>query len=239
MYFHCAILIHFRPFINLTIIGSSIAPRSVCLEASKNISSLVKAYKHLYGLRRVPVFLPYILMTAELAMIALDGEASEQSTPDTDASDNTGYLAELSPWYPFAERALAICEFFRQRRISKVQDLLQHQDADMRENKDNDDDSNEDDDSRGLTVLGSHVQTFFPTSDQDRTFAKRASRPASSLHKELAVSSLGTLNFPLQTNPLEKIIPGPTPGTDDAGDVDSNLREVLRAHGLMLAVTNT
>src|SRR3954470_12431333 len=51
MYFHCTLLIHFRPFLKLKITATSVSPRSICVEASENISALVQAYKSLYGLR--------------------------------------------------------------------------------------------------------------------------------------------------------------------------------------------
>lgn len=232
MYFHSAILVHFRPFINLSIVGSSVSPQSICLEASKNISSLVKSYKHLYGLRRVPLFLPYLIMTAELAIRANSREVATQSPSYSHSSDNISYLTELSLSYPFAKRALEICDFLRDRwafDAETTQRDQQIQDYSTREKHNNN--------RTGFMMPGNHIQTFFWPYDQDRTFEKWTSGPCSNEDISTYTIHAGVLGIPsflLQTNPLKKILPEPPRDTDSEDNREESLRNALKAHGLVL-----
>lgn len=166
-------------------------------------------------------------MTAELAVISLSQGESGGSNPGPYHNDNMDFLAELSAWYPFAKKATAICEFFREQERSKAlsQDTaLQRQNADTGDMKDNDVGS------RGATVPGHHVQTFFQTSTQARSSQRWALRP--SAQRDASLFDLGSPNFPLQSNPLEKIVPGPTQVRGGAEAMD-DIRRALEAHGLM------
>jgi hypothetical protein len=72
MYYHYAILLLFRPFIKLDIVGSRVSPRDVCHQAAQAISTLLSSYDQLYTLRRTPSFVPYFLLTSTIThLVAL------------------------------------------------------------------------------------------------------------------------------------------------------------------------
>ncbi|KAF7862637.1 hypothetical protein EAF04_007510 [Stromatinia cepivora] len=64
MYYHYAILLLFRPFIKLALIGSGVSPRDVCNQAADAISALASSYSQLYTLRRTPSFVPHFILAA-------------------------------------------------------------------------------------------------------------------------------------------------------------------------------
>ena len=66
MYYHYAILLLFRPFIKLHIMGSGVSPRDVCSQAADAISALVYSYDQLYTLRRTPSFVPYFVLASSI-----------------------------------------------------------------------------------------------------------------------------------------------------------------------------
>jgi hypothetical protein len=66
MYYHYAILLLFRPFIKLNLIGSGVSPRDVCNQAADAISALVNSYSQLYTLQRTPSFVPYFVLTSTI-----------------------------------------------------------------------------------------------------------------------------------------------------------------------------
>ena len=75
MYYHFAILLLFRPFIKLDIIGSAVSPRDVCNQAADAIAALVKSYSQLYTLRRTPSFVPYFVLTSGITHLVTLGTA--------------------------------------------------------------------------------------------------------------------------------------------------------------------
>jgi len=81
MYYHFAILLLFRPFIKLSLIGSSVSPRDVCSQAADAISALVNSYSKLYTLQRTPSFVPYFVLTAAITHL-IDLGHSKSSGPD-------------------------------------------------------------------------------------------------------------------------------------------------------------
>jgi hypothetical protein len=73
MYYHFAILMLFRPFIKLEIVGSGVLPRDVCAQAADAIMALIKSYAQLYTLRRTPSFVPYIVLTSSITQLVVFG----------------------------------------------------------------------------------------------------------------------------------------------------------------------
>ena len=73
MYYHYAILLLFRPFIKLHIIGSGVSPRDVCSQAADAISALVYSYDQLYTLRRTPSFVPYFVLASGITHLVSYG----------------------------------------------------------------------------------------------------------------------------------------------------------------------
>ena len=83
IYYHCALLLLFRPFIRLRIDGSSVIPRDVCTEATDAVRRLVHSYAQLYGLQRSPSFLPYFTLIStimHLTIATVEGNESSATT---------------------------------------------------------------------------------------------------------------------------------------------------------------
>lgn len=135
MYYHFAILLLFQPLIRLRIVGSSVSPRNMCLQAANTIQGLLRSYSQLYTLRRTPSFIPYFVLmstTTHLAIGALSlatpqasvpNELSEGGQPELQQVPATGKidlhvaeainqgiadLTEMAPCHQFAEQALNI-----------------------------------------------------------------------------------------------------------------------------------
>lgn len=136
MYYHFAILLLFRPLIKLRIVGSSISPRDVCLQAADAISGLLRSYSQLYTLRRTPSFVPYFVLTSSIMHLAIgatatvpvgpagsegQGGPSQQSHPRLDPrvteaiSRGIADLTEMTPCHRFAEQALNILKYLAKK----------------------------------------------------------------------------------------------------------------------------
>ena len=196
MYFHFAILLLFRPFLNLKIKGSAVSPRSVCIEAARNILSLVKAYKDLYTLRRTPSLIPYLILTAGvMAMMEPLWKEARGGSPkaDTIFYRSIEYLNELASSHGFARNAKFICEFFRQAwNVGTERDM----DYDDREELNNIKNNHE------FGLDWPHARTFF----QPDTKLKRLRRGvSSSVARRNPSTRLSFHLFPLQGDPLRKI----------------------------------
>lgn len=109
MYYHFAILLLFRPFIKLEIIGSVISPRDVCAQAASAISTLVNSYSQLYTLRRTPSFVPYFVLTSCIAHVVTLGATNPPSP--TQLHQGVSDLLEMKCCHGFANRALDILHF--------------------------------------------------------------------------------------------------------------------------------
>jgi hypothetical protein len=70
MYYHFAIILLFGPFTKVRFLGSSVAPKEICLQAAITITSLVGVYRQLYSLRRTPSFFPYIVLASSIIQLA-------------------------------------------------------------------------------------------------------------------------------------------------------------------------
>jgi hypothetical protein len=108
MYYHYAILLLFRPFIKLEIVGSGVSPRDVCSQAASAISTLVNSYSRLYTLRRTPSFVPYFVLTSSIAHIVTLGNAREG--PEQ-LEKGIADLKEMTCCHGFAIRALDILRY--------------------------------------------------------------------------------------------------------------------------------
>jgi len=108
MYYHFAILLLFRPFIKVDIIGSGISPRDLCGQAAEAITTLVRSYSKLYTLRRTPSFVPFFVLTASIAHVVTVGttrtgsELLHQGVQD---------VKEMRACHGFANRALEILHY--------------------------------------------------------------------------------------------------------------------------------
>ncbi|KAM0468611.1 hypothetical protein ACHAP7_010679 [Fusarium lateritium] len=115
MYYHFAILLLFRPFIKLRIIGSQVSPRDVCLEAASAIQDLLMSYSRLYSLKRAPSFMPHFALISSvmhLTIMATTVHIEELDTTErTDShvseifKQGIANLAEMAPYHHIAEQA--------------------------------------------------------------------------------------------------------------------------------------
>lgn len=108
MHYHFAILLLFRPFIKLGIVGSRVSPRDVCAQASDAIAALVKSYKQLYTLRRTPSFVPYFVLTSSIAQLVT--MRSSRSGPEA-LRQGIDDLEEMTKCHTISVRALHILRF--------------------------------------------------------------------------------------------------------------------------------
>ena len=122
MYYHFAILLLFRPFIKLEIVGSRVSPRDVCNQAADAIAILVNSYSKLYTLRRTPSFVPYFVLTSSithLVTLGISGGGSENILQGI--SD----LKVMTGCHGFAQRAREVLTFFADDwgiQVSKADD---------------------------------------------------------------------------------------------------------------------
>jgi hypothetical protein len=108
MYYHFAILLLFRPFIKLEIVGSGVSPRDVCVQASDAIMALVNSYSQLYTLRRTPSFVPYFVLAAAIAHLVAVGTGRGGPEQLHQGIDN---LKTMAKGHGFATRARDILRF--------------------------------------------------------------------------------------------------------------------------------
>ncbi|KAH8660721.1 fungal-specific transcription factor domain-containing protein [Tricladium varicosporioides] len=108
MYYHFAILLLFRPFIKLDLIGSGVSPRDVCNQAANAISALVNSYSQLYTLHRTPSFVPYFVLTSCITHIVTFGSLNQ----DLDRlAQGINDLKEMRGGHGFATKALDIIHY--------------------------------------------------------------------------------------------------------------------------------
>ncbi|KAK6860900.1 hypothetical protein PG995_004536 [Apiospora arundinis] len=108
IYYHCVILLLFRPFIKLRIDGSSVLPRDICTEAADAIRGLLRSYSQLYTLRRTPSFLPYlILISATMHLTAATVEINESLSKSPSSAISTDDVQHIVVTVPldFADLA--------------------------------------------------------------------------------------------------------------------------------------
>jgi hypothetical protein len=108
MYYHYAILLLFRPFIKLDIVGSGVSPRDVCGQAADAISTLVNSYSQLYTLRRTPSFVPYFVLTSSITHLVTLGNS--RVGPEQ-LKQGIADLKVMTDCHGFAIRALDILRY--------------------------------------------------------------------------------------------------------------------------------
>ncbi|KAK3336356.1 fungal-specific transcription factor domain-containing protein [Cercophora scortea] len=119
MYHQFVLLLLFRPFIQLAIVGSNVNPRERCLEAAREISSLVDSYSRLYSLKRTPTFVPYFVLASGIIHLTTGADIwknpqgaqdGQRRTMDPSAakafSRCIADLTEMAPCHLFAVQAL-------------------------------------------------------------------------------------------------------------------------------------
>lgn len=92
LYHHFAILLLFRPFIQLRIIGSKVCPQHVCLQAGNAILRLLKSYSQLYSLHQTPTFFPYFALGATIVCLVIGATGLEDGAASCDEDSETEVL---------------------------------------------------------------------------------------------------------------------------------------------------
>ncbi|KAM4066780.1 fungal specific transcription factor [Hirsutella rhossiliensis] len=121
IYYHFAILQLFQPFVNYCIPGSNTYPREVCFQATNAISAILRSYSQLYTFRRIPSFMPHIILTSSIMHFSLHNSLSRgQSYPHLQPSSFLLYqltnlinqhiidLADMAPCHHSAKRTLYV-----------------------------------------------------------------------------------------------------------------------------------
>jgi len=196
MYYHFAVLMLFRHFVDLRLAHSLISPRLICIEAAKNILSLIKSYQNLYTLRRIPMLVPYLILTAEIVRLMEGRWWSEKRnrTQDIDSHQSMDYLKALAAPHLFARRATSLCNFFRERW--GIQDVNSEDETNEHERGDTE--------GQGESEFSfPEGQTFFRPDDE----LGRYHQGGAGRHTLRGPSApgLGFHPFPLQGHPLRKI----------------------------------
>lgn len=125
MYYHFAILLLFRPFIKLDIIGSGVSPRDICIQAADAITTLVNSYSKLYTLRRTPSFVPYFVLTSSLAHLI--GYGNSEVGPEK-LKQGIEDLKDMTGCHGFAQHALEILHFLIKQW--NIHDILEDDEED-------------------------------------------------------------------------------------------------------------
>ncbi|KAJ9651383.1 hypothetical protein H2198_009327 [Neophaeococcomyces mojaviensis] len=224
MYFHFVVLALFRPFLNLRIAHSPVSPRSICTEAARNILALVKSYKSLYTLRRIPTFVPYLILSAEVVtMMDIRWWPDKRlTTQDIHFRESIDYLADLATPHLFAQRAISLCNFFRERwEIGDAHSTGLATDYERERTKRN----------REFVLALPHAKTFFRPDDELKRYHERV--PIPNTRRRPSAPGLGFHPFPLQGHPLRKILAVAKQAIGDDGSFEA-LRKELEACGFEL-----
>ena len=112
MYYHYAILLLFRPFTKLEIIGSGVSPVDLCAQAADALSALINSYSKLYTLRRTPSFVPYFVLTSSITHLVNLG--NERSGPEL-FRQGVADMREMTGWHGFAKTSLDILQYLAGR----------------------------------------------------------------------------------------------------------------------------
>lgn len=105
MYYHYAILLLFRPFIKLSLVGSAVLPRDICNQAADAISALTSSYAQLYTLRRTPSFVPHFILAASIIHLVTLGNTKTDAKKVTQGMAD---LKEMANCHGFSARACQI-----------------------------------------------------------------------------------------------------------------------------------
>jgi hypothetical protein len=108
MYYHFAILLLFRPVIQLHFLHSRISPRDVCAQAAEAIITLVRSYDQLYTLNRIPSFVPCIVLTSCTVHLL---RASRSNSALTAFQQGVNDLKAMCTCHGFAKTALNVLRF--------------------------------------------------------------------------------------------------------------------------------
>lgn len=110
MYYHFSIILLLYPFTKSNFDESKIRPLEICTDAADAIVNLVLSYEKLYGLRRTPNFLPYIVVTAGVTHLTAARPADHVSNSPAGVIQEIGILEKMSVCHNMAKRGAQILE---------------------------------------------------------------------------------------------------------------------------------
>lgn len=143
MYYHFAILLLFRPLIKFRVVGSSIYPQDLCVQAADTIQDLLRSYSQLYTLSRTPSFVPHFALASSMIYLAI-GASSSSALPPTRGTTEPGPdgqkcvlgkidsplaealshgiadLREMASCHHFAAQALKILQYLAKERNIEI-----------------------------------------------------------------------------------------------------------------------
>ncbi|RQM07145.1 hypothetical protein DH86_00003497, partial [Scytalidium sp. 3C] len=108
MYYHYAILLLFRPFLKLDLVGSTVSPREICRQAAEAICALANSYSKLYTLERTPSFVPYFILTAGITHLVSLGNGWASKEP---LLQSIQHLKGMAGGHGVAGRAIGILRY--------------------------------------------------------------------------------------------------------------------------------
>lgn len=113
LHYHYFILLLFRKFTKLRILGSLISTRDICVQSARAILALIDSYDSLYTLRRAPAFLPYILFAAgyvyvDSCLLLPDTSAMPSKRDTKIIRQSIEALKKINPSHKIAEHAMSI-----------------------------------------------------------------------------------------------------------------------------------
>lgn len=104
LYYHTSVLNLFRPLLKWLVKNSEVCPREVCISSANQISTIVKSYYDLYGLRRNCILITHTLLSAcTIHLVDLPSETAARHI-----SQDLHYLEEISANHYWAARCFRI-----------------------------------------------------------------------------------------------------------------------------------
>lgn len=108
MYYHFSLILTFYPLESFHFLDSNISPLEICADAANAITALARIYESLYGLRRTPCFVPYILFASGIAHLATVGPIISPVDTLTQSIQEVAILQLMSLYHGSSKRACRI-----------------------------------------------------------------------------------------------------------------------------------
>jgi hypothetical protein len=105
MYYHFSIILIFYPLMKVHFFDSKISALEVCTDAAAAIVTLARSYESLYGLRRTPCFLPYIIFASGIAHLSASTQKNNLIDSLTQPAQEIAILQLMSLYHGSSRRA--------------------------------------------------------------------------------------------------------------------------------------
>jgi len=141
------------------------------------------------------------------------------ATHDIYSRESIDYLLDLTTPHLFAQRAISLCNFFKERwEVGNAHSTDSATDYEREHTKRNEE----------FVLALPHAKTFFRPGDELERFHKRV--PGPNIRRSPSAPGLDFHPFPLQGDPLKKILAVAKQAIDDDGSFEALLTE-LEANG--------